>query len=65
MDDYYFTMDSLIEEYNDLISRKGKGENVGNELDKVKYCIHTVMFYGHQWLKIKKMQQRRYKNAYK
>ena len=48
MDDYYFTMDSLIEEYNDLISRKGKGENVGNELDKVKDCIHTVMFYGHQ-----------------
>ena len=58
MDDYYFIMDSLIEEYNDLISRKGKGENVGNELDKVKDCIHTVMFYGHQWLKIKKMQQK-------
>ena len=58
MDDYYFTMDSLIEEYNDLISRKGKGENVGNELDKVKDCIHTVMFYRHQWPKIKKMQQK-------
>ena len=57
MDDYSFTMDSLIEEYNDLIRRKEKGENVGNELDKVKDCIHTVMFYGHQWLKIKKMQQ--------
>ena len=58
MDDYYFTMDSLIEEYNDLISRKGKGEDVGNELDKVKDCIHTVMFYRHQWHKIKKMQQK-------
>ena len=58
MDDYYFIMDSLIEEYNDLISRKRKGENVGNELDKVKNCIYTVMFYRHQWLKIKKMQQK-------
>ena len=58
MDDYYFTMDSLIEEYNDFIIRKGKGENVGNELDKVKDCIHTVMFYNHQWLKIEKMQQK-------
>ena len=58
MDDYYFTMDSLIEEYNDLIIRKRKGENVGNELDKVKDCIHTVMFYGHQCLKIKKIQQK-------
>ena len=58
MDDYYFTMDSLIEEYNDLISRKGKGEDVGNELDKVKACIHTVMFYRNYWLKIKKMQQK-------
>lgn len=56
MDDYFFTMDSLIEEYNDLISRKRKGEDVGNELDKVKDCIHTVMFYRHQWLRIKKMQ---------
>ena len=65
MDDYYFTMDSLIEESTDLISSNGNGENVGNELDKVKDCIHTVMFYGHQWLMIKKMQQRRYKNAYK
>ena len=58
MDDYYFTMDSLIEEYNDLIIRKGKGENVGNELDKVKACIYTVMFYRNQWHKIKKMQQK-------
>ena len=58
MDDFYFIMDSLVEEYNDLISRKRKGENVGNELDKVKDCIHTVMFYRHQWLKIKKMQQK-------
>ena len=58
MDDYSFTMDSLIEEYNDLISRKRKGEDVGDELDKVKDCIHTVMFYGHLWLKIKKMQQK-------
>ena len=58
MDDYFSTMDSLIEEYNDLIRRKEKGENVGNELDKVKACIHTVMFYGHQWHKIKKMQQK-------
>ena len=58
MDDYYSTMDSLIEEYNDLISRKRKGEDVGNELDKVKDCIHSVIFYGHQWLKIKKMQQK-------
>ena len=58
MDDYYFTMDSLIEEYNDLILRKRKGEDVGNELDKVKDCIHTVIFYGHQWLKINKMQQK-------
>lgn len=58
MDDYYFTMDSLIEEYNDLISRKRKGEDVSNELDKVKDCIHTVMFYSHEWLKIKKMQQK-------
>ena len=58
MDDYYLLMDSLIEEYNDLIIRKRKGEDVGNELDKVKDCIHTVMFYGHQWLKIKKMQQK-------
>ena len=58
MDDYYFLMDSLIEEYNDLISRKGKGENVGNELDKVKTCIYTVMFYRNQWHKIKKMQQK-------
>ena len=57
MDDYYFIMDSLIKEYNDLISRKRKGEDIGNELDKVKDCIHTVMFYSHQWLKIKKMQQ--------
>ena len=57
MDDYYFVMDSLIEEYNDLISRKRKGEDIGNELDKVKDCIHTVMFYRHQWFKIKKMQQ--------
>ena len=56
MDDYFFTMDSLIEEYNDLISRKRKGEDVGNELDKVKDCIHTVMFYRHLWLRIKKMQ---------
>ena len=58
MDDYDFIMDSLIKEYNDLIIRKGKGENVGNELDKVKDCIHTVMFYNHQSLKIKKMQQK-------
>lgn len=58
MDDYYFIMDSLIEEYNDLISRKRKGEDVSNELDKVKDCIHTVMFYSHEWLKIKKMQQK-------
>ena len=58
MDDYYITMDSLIEEYNDLISRKGKGENVGNELDKVKDCIYTVMFYRNQWHRIKKMQQK-------
>lgn len=58
MDDYDFIMDSLIEEYNDLISRKRKGEDVGNELDKVKSCIHTVIFYGHNWLKIKKMQQK-------
>ena len=58
MDDYYFLIDSLIEEYNDLISRKGKGENVGNELDKVKTCIYTVMFYRNQWHKIKKMQQK-------
>ena len=58
MDDYYFTMDSLIEEYNDLIIRKGKGENVGNELDKVKDCIYTVMFYRNQSHKIKKMQQK-------
>lgn len=58
MDDYYFIMDSLIEEYNDLISRKRKGEDIGNELDKVKDCIHTVIFYSHQWLKIKKMQQK-------
>ena len=58
MDDYSFTMDSLIEEYNDLISRKMKGEDVGNELDKVKDCIYTVMFYGNQWHKIKKMQQK-------
>ena len=58
MDDYYFTMDYLIEEYNDLIIRKGKGENVGNELDKVKVCIYTVMFYRNQWHKIKKMQQK-------
>ena len=58
MDDYYSIMDSLVEEYNDLISRKRKGEDVGNELDKVKNCIHTVMFYGHQWLKIKEMQQK-------
>ena len=58
MDDYYFIMDSLIEEYNDLISRKRKGEDIGNELDKVKDCIHTVIFYSHQWLKIKKIQQK-------
>ena len=58
MDDYYFIMDSLIEEYNDLISRKRKGEDVSNELDKVKDCIHTAMFYSHEWLKIKKMQQK-------
>ena len=58
MDDYYFIMDSLIEEYNDLISRKGKGEDVSNGLDKVKACIHTVMFYKNQWHKIKKMQQK-------
>ena len=58
MDDYYITMDSLIEEDNDLIRRKGKGENVGNELDKVKDCIYTVMFYRNQWHKIKKMQQK-------
>ena len=58
MDDYYFTMDSLIEEYNDLISRKMKGEDVGNELDKVKACIHNVMFYRNQWHRIKKMQQK-------
>ena len=58
MDDYSFTMDSLIEEYNDLIIRKDKGENVGNELDKVKACIHTVMCYRNQWHKIKKMQQK-------
>lgn len=58
MDDYYFIMDSLIEEYNDLISRKRKGEDIGNELDKVKDCIHTVIFYSHQWLKTKKMQQK-------
>lgn len=58
MDDYYFIMDSLIKEYNDLISRKRKGEDIGNELDKVKDCIHTVMFYSHQWLKNKKMQQK-------
>ena len=58
MDDYYFIMDSLIEEYNDLISRKRKGEDVGDELDKVKNCIHTVMFYSYEWLKIKKMQQK-------
>ena len=61
MDDYYFVMDSLIEEYNDLISRKGKGEDVGNELDKVKACMHTVMFYRNQWYRIKKMQQKGYK----
>ena len=58
MDDYYFTMDSLIEEYNGLISRKMKGEDVGNELDKVKNCIHTVMFYRNQCHRIKKMQQK-------
>ena len=58
MDDYYFTMDSLIEEYNNLIRRKRKGEDVGNELDKVKNCIHTVMFYRNQWHRIKKMQQK-------
>ena len=58
MDDYSFAMDSLIKEYNDLINRKRKGENVGNELDKVKTCIHTVMFYRNQWHKIKKMQQK-------
>ena len=58
MDDYYFTMDSLIEEYNGLISRKMKGEDVGNELDKVKNCIHTVMFYRKHWHRIKKMQQK-------
>ena len=58
MDDYYFTMDSLIEEYNGLISRKMKGEDVGNELDKGKNCIHTVMFYRNQWHRIKKMQQK-------
>ena len=58
MDDYYFLMDSLIEEYNDLISRKGKGENVNNELDKVKTCMHTAMFYRNHWLRIKKMQQK-------
>ena len=58
MDDYYFTMDSLIEEYNDLISRKRKGEDVGDELDKVKNCIYAAMFYRHEWLKIKKMQQK-------
>ena len=58
MDDYYFTMDSLIEEYNGLISRKMKGEDVSNELDKVKNCIHTVMFYRNQWHRIKKMQQK-------
>ena len=58
MDDYYFTMDSLIEEYNGLISRKMKGEDVSNELDKVKNCIHTVMLYRNQWHKIKKMQQK-------
>ena len=58
MDDYYFTMDSLIEEYNGLISRKMKGEDVGNELDKVKNCIHIVMFYRNQWHRIKKMQQK-------
>ena len=39
MDDYYFLMDSLIEEYNGLISRKRKGEDVGNELDlNAKYA---------------------------
>ena len=58
MDDFFFTMDSLIEEYNDLIIRKRKGEDVGNELDKVKNCIYTAMFYGNQWLKINKMQQK-------
>ena len=58
MDDYYITMDSLIEEYNGIISRKMKGEDVGNELDKVKNCIHTVMFYRNQWHRIKKMQQK-------
>ena len=58
MDDYYFLMDSLIEEYNDLISRKRKGEDVRNELEKVKDCIHTVMCCSHQWLKINKMQQK-------
>ena len=58
MDDYDFIMDSLIEEYNNLISRKRKGEDVVNELDKVKACIHTVMFYRYQWLNIKKMQQK-------
>ena len=58
MDDYYFLMDSLIEEYNGLISRKRKGEDVGNELDKVKDCIYTVMFYSNQWHKIHKMQQK-------
>ena len=62
MDDYYITMDSLIEEYNDLIRRKGKGENVGNELDKVKACIYTAMFYRNQWHKIKKKQKRKLKN---
>ena len=58
MDDYYFLMDSLIEEYNGLISRKRNGEDVGNELDKVKDCIYTVIFYRNQWHKIKKMQQK-------
>ena len=58
MDDYYFTMDSLIEEYNGLISRKMKGEDVGNELDKVKACIYTATFYRNQWHKIKNKQQK-------
>ena len=58
--DYRDMLDGLIEEYNALIARKNNGEDVEAELDKAKRLIFDTMFYGHEWPRIKKMQQGKY-----
>ena len=51
--DFEKMFEGLRQEYNSLIIRRDKGEDVESELEEVKHTIFTSMFYAHELPRIK------------